>query len=1592
MKKLTFLLISLFACLTVFAEKVTEQQALQIAQKFMQGKQFKQQNLRRAPSEISNNAYYVFNVENNGGFVIVAGDNRMPEILGYSENGSLNSESAPCNVKWLLDYYTKVVSTLPAGSDALNRTKRSAKTAIRPMITTTWGQGTPYNDLCPFLNGQHCLTGCVATALAQVINYNRWPQGPTNSVAAFKPQRLGINMPQLEPTSFNWDNMTNADVARLMLYCGQAVEMDYGLDASGASSYRQSGALIKVFGFSQTAHEIYRGSYSDEEWEDIIYNEMAESRPVVYDGDSNGSGGHAFVVHGYKDGMFYINWGWDGNEDGYFRLTGLNTSSGNFNDNQIATISIQSPAGGIVNRPKVVVREVSYYGHRFVRRTTDGSFPSINLSTKLVSDLSENRNIYTGIGLYDENGMVKVLFNDSKYFAVGQEYLDNVSFIIGNDVHDGTYRVVPISRTSETEDWIADANSSDYYLEISIDGQWMRIRSFLLSLDEQAIEDVAIASIDGISYSFYKRKGENCATILCFDEGKPSGEVYIPNNVTFKNQSYLIYRIEDDVFVNCPDLTSLSIATTNAPYIENCQNLTKIDLREGVCTMKGGISGCNNLISIEFPRSLTTIEHGPEWCDKLESMSFASQQQVTFIFTPQWNDEKLPALRNVSFMSENPPIIMFQDQPLTVTPAITIHVPKGTKASYENSIWNGWNIVDDMVESEIDGIVWGYCDGFQVSDLCIYDDCGNNDGEYALHVPAEMLAAYKGMTISHIQFYQPEEMCDYVFITKPDTDYMVKQEAIKLQNSWMDVELAHPYTITGEELYVGVGRKGKIATYCSDTEAKVPEGFWFRTMGNDPNTDTTLGEWNYVPDRFSGFTPPIPLRFVISGDKLPTDMAVIDVSVQNDSTSQKAQLTVHNRSKELVSKFTVNWDVDSSQQGSKAYEAELNPGRSTTVSFYIPDGLDGRYHKLGYSISEVNGIADAISANSTGIINFRTAGGHPDDGPLIVNNVELKDGEVWWYNHDVNALYDDGNSSCVGTQYVGVRYYAAIYIPKGLAGGKGTTIDGFSFYRNTLACQNVTLWVSTHLPNTEMDADIEILDIPNNQLSTEESKYHQVAFSQPHEIPEGGLYVGYSFDITADMMNAGYPCAFTKSIKNRKGGFWMKASNHPKWDEMTEDYGNLIAQVLMGGNVYKNAVRISDFSYASAVIGGKTKAEVILCNEGANKLNSVTLNIVGENGSEYERNATLTVPLAVQMLAGTTYVQATATFELDADAAQGADKKTITVTKVNGADNELQKGISTTGTLYTLVSQPTNTTVLENRTSTISGGGAMNMTIRKILSEEFGNKLIPIAVHSLDIMAIDEYQQLSNMTYNLEQGFVNRERIKDMYRGDYYERWGIKKVIQDAQNTIVPGSVTIDASWADDDMNVIDIHTDTRFMMDADNLPFRLGFVLLEDGLHGTGSAWAQANQLSGYNDLEDEAFDYWVSQPNPIEGLKFDNVPVAAWSPFYGIEESVSETVKAGESNVYNFKANIAGNRLIQNKENLSVVALLVDKQNGTIINGSKCKIDAYGTGISSLSVNDQAFDIYTLQGHKVRAKATTLDGLPKGVYIVNGNKVVIK
>ena len=1538
MKKIYSLITAFFVILAINAGEVTEQQALLKAQQFMKGKQFTLKNLRRAaPTE--NNAYYVFNVENNGGFVIVSGDDRIPDILAYSERGSLNLEKAPSNVKWILDYYKKVFLRLKDSPQTTWTTKRASLAPVSPMITTTWDQGTPYNDLCPIYRNERCLTGCVATALAQVINYNRWPQEMTKSVPSYTSAKLNIEMPALEPTQFNWGNMTNNDIARLMLYCGQAVQMDYGIDESGASSYMEAVALTSVFGYSQTTHQVSRDSYSEEEWETLLYNELAEGRPIIYDGRGSG-GGHAFVLHGYENGLFYVNWGWGGAEDGYFRLTGLETNMGDYNSDQSATIGIRPPTGFTPDRPSVIVKEVNYYGTRFVSRSVDRSF-DIAVQAKLVSDLQESTTLAIGLGIYNDSGLLKVLSQESHTFIPAEEYEMNASFTIDTSLEDGVYRIVPVSRTSDSDNWKADANASDYYLEAKIDGEWMRLRTFQLNADERTIEDIGVTTANGISYALYKQYGREKASVLGVANGKLRGEIYIPDDLDCNGSTYHVAKSEYNAFSDCPELISLSIGATVLYGISNCQNLTSLDLREGVCSLNNAIINCPKLKQIVLPATLTNIEHAVEWNDGIESIKFNNSRNVIFTFYPQWQIESMPSLRNIYFASPDAASFRYDAGELITNNQVTIHVPKDAKDKYETVGWQGWKIVEDQPLSSNHGIEWGYCNGWQVTDNTVYDECGNNNGEYAIHVPAEQLIPYQGMTISHIQFYQPAEGCDYVFITKPGTDYIVKQAAPFLEGAWMDVELAEPYVITGEELYVGVGRRGTIVTRISDTDTQISDGFWHRTMGTDISHDMIPGTWKYVPDQSEAFERPLPIRFVIDGEAKPADIAVLNIEVnriEGETDKYNVKICVNNRSKEAISSFDFVWDVDGGQQNTKSFDTTLQPGQSSFHDFDFTASLQGRYHKFSYAVSNVNGTEDYIAANSSGTTPFVSSDTPIDDGRQIVNNVELKDGEVWWYNHDVNEL--GANQSCVGSQRVGVRYHVAIYIPEGLAGRKGTTVDGFSFYRNTLACQNVAVWVSTRLPKTELDADVEILDIPNNQLSTEIFKYHQVAFSQPHEIPEGGLYVGYSFDITADMMNAGYPCEFTNSAKNRNGGFWLKASNHPQWDDMTNNYGNLRAQVLLGGNVYKNAVRISDFSYASAVVGGKTKAQVTLSNEGSNPMDNVTVSIVGENGTEYERNVTLSIPLSVRLQANTSYIRATGTFELDADVTQGADKKTISVIKVNGVDNELQEGTSTTGILYSLVRQPKTTAVLENKTSTLSGGGTESMTIREKLSDIFGDKLIQVAFHRLDIMSIDEYQVLSDKTYNLEQGFINRRIIEDMYRGNYSEAWGIKKDVQDALNTIVPGYVSVKASWTDDDKNMIDIHADTHFMMDADKLPFRLGFVLLEDGLHGTGSAWAQANQLSGYNYEEEQLFDYWAAQPNPVEGLTFNNVPVAAWSPIYGIENSIPEKVIAEATNPYDLKADITDNRFIQDKENLSVIALIVDKNTGKIINAAKCKL----------------------------------------------------
>lgn len=279
-------------------------------------------------------AFYVFNYSD--GFVIVSADDRLPAVLGYSDNGAFDETRIPENFKWWLGEYRKeIAGWLPTASEPTS-TGRQMRAPIRrepiaPLTKTTWNQDAPYNNDCPLdQSGQRSVTGCVATAMAQLMKYHEWPKKPTGSSGGIV----------FDGTTYDWSHMLDhyergnytssqaAAVAKLMRQCGAAVNMMYSSWASGAYDNAVPYAFIHYFNYNPELQLVWKDYTPQSKWNDMVYAEVAAGRPVYYSGHSS-EGGHAFVCDGYSENeFFHFNWGWGGYQDGYFRLTALNPASG----------------------------------------------------------------------------------------------------------------------------------------------------------------------------------------------------------------------------------------------------------------------------------------------------------------------------------------------------------------------------------------------------------------------------------------------------------------------------------------------------------------------------------------------------------------------------------------------------------------------------------------------------------------------------------------------------------------------------------------------------------------------------------------------------------------------------------------------------------------------------------------------------------------------------------------------------------------------------------------------------------------------------------------------------------------------------------------------------------------------------------------------------------------------------------------------------------------------------------------------------------------------------------------------------------------
>ena len=316
--------------------------------------------------------YYVFALQPKG-FVIVAADNRVEPILGYSYDNDFVVANMPDHVRgWLGGYEQQIKAVVdqdmaPAAETSAKWSRlqsgqsMSALTGetVGPLLTTTWDQGQYYNALCPIdFDGPdgHAYTGCVATALAQIINYHQYPQqGRGTHIYSCNYGSMSANYGS---TNYNYTLMPNAltatstptevdAVASLIRDCGVAVNMSYSPSESEALDMDARAALMNFFKYSPNMSFAEKSYFSDEEWETMLRNDLDAGNPVYYSG--HGTGGHAFVCDGYNaNGYFSFNFGWGGFCDGWYLTSNVNPGGHVFNDFQAAIFSIAPDSTGNV--------------------------------------------------------------------------------------------------------------------------------------------------------------------------------------------------------------------------------------------------------------------------------------------------------------------------------------------------------------------------------------------------------------------------------------------------------------------------------------------------------------------------------------------------------------------------------------------------------------------------------------------------------------------------------------------------------------------------------------------------------------------------------------------------------------------------------------------------------------------------------------------------------------------------------------------------------------------------------------------------------------------------------------------------------------------------------------------------------------------------------------------------------------------------------------------------------------------------------------------------------------------------------------------
>ena len=671
MKRFLIILVCLLGFTHLFANPVTADQARTKANKFLNARIATKARTRnpystelQMASVGEDDSYYIFNVGQGNGFIIVSGEDATEEILGYSDEGHISPEDmAPAMKLWMKSYTNHINYLRESGAKASTRSSFSKKFQLQDARVARYDQSEPYNIKCPIVDkgflgfGKDvALTGCVATAMVQLMYYHVWPLEVIRPIPGYVSRKNGLTVnPVGKGTRLNWpntlryynyNNQTMWDyifgtdtpkpteeqentIADIMLYAGTAVNMDYDDVVSLAGVPSVPYAMQEYFGYQEGAFFAPKSVYKIDNWLNAIYTELTENGPVIYCAQDKDSNGHAFLCEGIDHDMLYINWGWNDKSsyaNGWYWVTPSTDEQKEkmgYYENQAAIFNLKPDKDRIFKEAKqrILLTWAGFSNETttWKRKDSQDNFEDISISSEVENAIPFPVAYDYGVALFQGEEMVGTP-DLSLHYSEGTVFDDVVkeqkSYSLGKGVPDGDYTLCFVSRKQGSDEIYKAEGTQFFTIPVSIRGNMMSKGEATPEEDNLKVGDTFTAKSEegvGVLYKVLSKSPwqVEVSSTPDHDAGidmSTQGSVTIPQTVN----GYTVVGVGSSAFARCKSITKVTLPTT-VTYLgmnafSSCEALETLEGLDAVTSIgRLAICYCKSLKSIKLPETLTFI-------------------------------------------------------------------------------------------------------------------------------------------------------------------------------------------------------------------------------------------------------------------------------------------------------------------------------------------------------------------------------------------------------------------------------------------------------------------------------------------------------------------------------------------------------------------------------------------------------------------------------------------------------------------------------------------------------------------------------------------------------------------------------------------------------------------------------------------------------------------------------------------------------------------------------------------------------------------------------------------------------------------------